>query len=224
MIGQTRRLCIFDFDGTLVNTIRDVAICLNMALALHGFPEHSVVEIEKLVGSKLEVIIEKLLPNGNRHASIIELIKNDYINLYFKSEKSNSKIYPGVVTLLVKLKEKGFYLAVHSNKKQVLLNDMVKKLFCTDIFDVVLGYTDFMPPKPDPSGVEYICNLLETKNAVYIGDTVQDIITASNACIPCIAVTWGSGHFNKDDQREGTIYVEDVTQLKREITRIFFTN
>lgn len=188
-------MIIFDFDGTLVNTIVDVGICFNQALKANGYPAHPLEHIETLAGGTLDRIVQKLLPHGKASPENVELVKLSYQDLYLKSEKPHTKPYDGIVQVLKNCAESGYQTAVNSNKKQHLLEDMVTKQFPSHVFDAVVGYQELCPPKPDPWGVNHICDICgcPVARCVYVGDNQSDIDTAANAGIPCIFVEWGQG-------------------------------
>ena len=211
------KLVIFDFDGTLADTVEDVALCFNEALNQCGFPMHTIEEICDLVGGNLEVIISKLLPSRQASTENIDRVKKLYREIYYKSPKRNTHLYPGIMELLQELKKRNVQLAVNSNKGQDLLEQMVEKMFPEGIFDVVVGYSEKYPPKPDPCGVDMIlekcsCTAAET---VYIGDGMSDIKTAQNAGVACIFVAWGQGRINGGYSSDNIKKAENIIMLKK---------
>lgn len=190
-----KKLIIFDFDGTAVDTITDVVACFNAALEECGFCGYTVEGFSRYVGGDLETIVTNLLPEDARTSANIDRVKMLYRRFYLESVKPNTKPYPGMPELMQKLKLAGCKLAVNSNKGQLLLEDMVEKLFPFGFFDAVVGYLESRPSKPDPCGVDMICEACgcSRADAVYVGDGKSDLTTANNAGIPCILVTWGQG-------------------------------
>ena len=208
------KLVIFDFDGTLVDTITDVGICFNMALRESGLPEHPLENFGRFAGGNLETVVSKMLPKGQVTEDNINRVKTKYRELYLKSCKPNSKPYAGIMQLLYELKSSGCKVAVNSNKGQMLLDDMVEKIFPKNFFDSVVGYLESRPSKPDPYGVQLIakqcgCTL---NDVVYIGDGESDVRTAQNAGVPCIFVSWGQGSLPEDID---IIQINEVEQLRR---------
>lgn len=198
-----KKLVIFDFDGTLVDTLTDVSICFNEALAVNGMPVHPLEEYNNHVGGNLETIVSNILPPDKVTEGNVDLVKASYRKIYSKSSKPNTKIYPGIMECLNLLKERGFKLAVNSNKGQALLDEMVTEMFPQDFFDSVIGYLEERPSKPDPLGVDLICSECgcTRADAVYVGDGKSDVRTAENAGIPCIFVDW-----NKSDEHSFNVY------------------
>lgn len=198
------KVIIFDFDGTLVDTVNDVAVCFNKALESCGFPTHPVAEFGRFAGGNLETVVSKMLPEDARNEGNIDAVKNVYRKLYFQSDKPNTKPYPGMDGLLKELKGSGLRIAVNSNKGQLLLDDIVRQLFPPDYFDSVIGYAEDRPSKPDPYGVDEICRQCGCTRgeAAYVGDGETDLATAAYAGIPCVFVTWGQGdHMLAQDPR-----------------------
>lgn len=210
-----KKLAIFDFDGTVVDTITDVAICFNESLRLHGFPQHSLEKYSKFVGGNLETVVSRLLPQGQVSDENISRVKLTYRELYLNSSKPNTKPYPGMTGLLEELKANGVKIAVNSNKGQALLDHMIGSMYPLGYFDAVVGYLETRPSKPDPYGVDMICKACgcTRQDAVYIGDGRSDIDTASNAGIPCVFVTWGQGTEQDQSDARVAFVAHDICQL-----------
>ncbi|MCI2047549.1 MAG: HAD family hydrolase [Faecalibacterium sp.] len=190
-----RKLIIFDFDGTLADTLTDVALCFNEALRQNGFAPHPLAAFGGFVGGNLETVVSRMLPPGAVTPENIDRVKLCYRALYLHSKKPNTAPYPGIPALLEKLRAAGRILAVNSNKGQKLLDDMVEKTFPQGTFAAVVGYEESRPSKPDPAGIDEICRAcgLARADAVYVGDGQSDVDTAVRAGIPCVFVAWGQG-------------------------------
>jgi phosphoglycolate phosphatase len=188
-----RTLAIFDFDGTLVDTITDVALCFNRALAQNGYPQHPLKAFDNFVGGNLETVVSRMLPPNRNTQADINIVKTTYRTLYQADSKPNTKPYPGVMELLDVLHTQGVTLTVNTNKGQDLTDTLIRRLFPEGQFRAVVGYREEYPSKPDPYGINNICNLCGKKvaDAIYIGDGRSDIETARNAGIPCVLVGWG---------------------------------
>lgn len=217
-----RDLIIFDCDGTLVDTIIDVARCFNMALATCGFPQHPIEEYREFVGGDLETVISKLLPSESNSSDNINRVKCAYRHIYAEDSKPNTVPFDGMVNLLRKLKLHNILLAVNSNKAQVLTEDVINKNFPKDLFDSIVAYDECRPSKPDPYGVKMICSQCGRKldSVIYVGDGYSDILTAKHAGIPCVFVTWGQGNLDDCKEYKDSLIVNDILELERALMNL----
>lgn len=184
-------LAIFDLDGTILNTLDDLADSLNHVLSQHGFPQHTADEVRMMVGNGILNLIKRALPNNTEQATV-EAVYADF-NAYYKLHSADkTKPYNGITDMLEQLKANGVKLAVVSNKADYAVQDLCKKYF-GGIFDAVAGEKTGVPKKPAPDSVNSILSKLgtERKKSVYIGDSDVDLQTAANAEMDCIAVNWG---------------------------------
>ena len=185
------QLAIFDLDGTILNTLDDLADSLNHVLTQHGFSQYTADEVRMMVGNGILTLIKRALPNGTEQTTV-EAVYNDF-NAYYKLHSADkTKPYNGITEMLEQLKSKGVKLAVVSNKADYAVQDLCVKYF-GGIFDAVAGEKTGVPKKPAPDGVNNILAELgiERKNSVYIGDSDVDLHTAENAEMDCISVNWG---------------------------------
>ena len=209
------RLVIFDLDGTLLDTVEDVAGCFNAALLENGFPERTLQDVVSLVGGDLETIVRRLLPSGASREEMSK-VKASYRRLYAASDKPNTRPYDGIPELLSELKANGVDVAVNTNKSQDLAERCLRSAFPS--MDIpVSGLVDGVPHKPDPHGVNTLLRIgsHEAREAIYVGDGVSDALTAGNAGIPFVYCAWGQG----DERQVLTVYpnaevARDVCELK----------
>lgn len=190
-----KRLCIFDFDGTLFNSVDDVVICFNKTLEDHNFPTLTKEEYFKCLGGNIDEIVSMVLGDNNSLENI-ETVKKDYLDLYNSSKKENTIPFPKAHDCLRILQEKGILLAINSNRLDYSLNYFVEKYFPDIDFVLVEGHKIGCPSKPDPFGVNNIIKMADVglDDAIYIGDSKTDIRTAQNAEIDCVVVKWGYGN------------------------------
>ena len=193
-----KKLAIFDFDGTLFNTVDDVIINFNIALEANGFPTLTHEEYIERLGGNIDEIVSLILKNKNTPENI-ELIKREYGKLYDKSDKENSLPFSGMKDLLMELEDMGVLLAINSNRTTPSIKLFVEKHLSEIDFLEIEGHNPDCPSKPSPDGVYRIIEKagVELGDAVYIGDSKTDIKTAQNAGIDCVIVRWGYG--NKND-------------------------
>lgn len=188
-----KELIIFDLDGTLLNTIEDLANSTNYALRKNGFPEHKIAEYNFFVGNGINKLFERALPEGVKTKENILKIRNEFLIHYDKHNTDASKPYPGIPDLLEALKQKKYMMAVASNKYHTATLKLVNHYFPNIPFIVVFGQREGIPTKPDPTIVHEIISIAKSTSAktLYIGDSGVDIQTAQNAGVENIGVTWG---------------------------------
>jgi len=189
------RCVIFDCDGTLVDTLQDIAAEMNMALVENGFPPVALENYRDIVGWGIIRLAELALPKAARTKETIRLVSNCARKLMEEQpfEESLSKPYPGIPELLAELKDRKIKTAVLSNKPDSVLRRIIGELFPHHSFNSVCGLRPDSPPKPDPSSVwELLADMgLNPHEAVILGDSEIDMETARNAgCYP-LGVSWG---------------------------------
>ncbi len=197
-----KKLCIFDFDGTLFDSVEDVVICFNEALSEYGFPTLTRDEYIPCLGGNIDDIVSKVL-GVNSNPQNIESFKKTYLDLYDSSKKEKTIPFPDSNEVLRNLQDNGILLAINSNRLTYSLNEFVEKFFSDIDFVAIEGHNINCPSKPDPFGVKNILNKtnLSSDEAFYIGDSITDIKTAQNADMDCVIVEWGYGDektFNHD--------------------------
>ncbi len=184
-------LAIFDLDGTILDTLDDLADSVNYVLSKHNFPPHTKDEIRMMVGNGIFNLIKSALPD-NTEQHVVEKVFSDF-NIHYKQHNADkTKPYDGITEALKQLKAGGIKLAVVSNKADYAVQDLCRKYF-NGIFDAAVGEKQGVPKKPAPDSVNAILNQLETERnkSVYIGDSDVDVRTAENAGMACISVEWG---------------------------------
>ena len=186
------KFAIFDLDGTLLNTIEDIANACNYALNKQGFPIHSVNPYRYFIGSGVMNLIKMALPEASRNDETAILLKKDYDEYYSIHAKDNTSPYPGILKTLKKLNEAGVGMAVLSNKPHLSTLELVD-IYFPGLFNVVFGQRDGIPHKPDPGTVYEIIKLMNATKSkgFYIGDTSIDIETGKNAELVTVGVLWG---------------------------------
>ena len=182
-----KKLCIFDLDGTLLNTLDSIAYYVNDTMKHFGLP---VIETEKIVGNGAKNLISRSLRyNGSELDA--EKVLSVYIEKYNSDALYLVKPYDGIRELLSKLHENGVTLAVLSNKPHSSTSIMIDEIFRKDLFSVVRGPYNNEKVKPDPAVANEIAKGFEKENCFFIGDSDVDIKTGRNALMHTIGVTWG---------------------------------
>lgn len=190
------KLVIFDLDGTLLNTIADLAVASNYALSQQGLQGHSVEEYTKMVGhgvrNMLTSALEKTLGKMPSSA-LVDKALEDFTPYYVEHIDVHAKPYPGMVELLNKLAHKGIEVAVASNKFQEGTEKLIGEFFPGVDFVAVFGNKPGLPLKPSAEVVNMILKTagVERNECFYVGDSATDVKTAQNAGVVCAGVTWG---------------------------------
>ena len=188
-----KKLVIFDLDGTLLDTIADLAVATNHALTQLGYPTHEVETIRTFVGNGINKLLERSLPEDKRTEADVMQMRTHFIPYYDAHNADFSSPYPGVVALLETLQAKGLMIAVASNKYQEATEKLVKHYFPTIRFVEVLGQREGIPVKPDPIIVHDILKKanVSPEDTLYVGDSGVDMLTAINAGVDAVGVSWG---------------------------------
>ena len=184
-------IAIFDFDGTVLDTLEDIEWAVNTALEQNGMPVRSHEEVRAFVGDGARLLVDRAVPKGTP-VHVTDKVFEDYRANYGPKGYPKTKPYDGVVDMLLKLKNNGISVAVLSNKPDRAVQEMCEQYF-KGVFDYKAGERVGIPRKPEPDGVY---KLLEEMNiplerAVYVGDTDIDVTVARNAGMDCVAVDWG---------------------------------
>jgi phosphoglycolate phosphatase len=193
--GFSRGPCgvIFDLDGTLLDTLRDIAAAANRVLLELGYPEHSMADYRFLVGDGVRVLFQRALPDGTGTDRIVDRCVELFERHYAATWDRTSTPYAGIQSLLELLERRGIPMAVLSNKPHEFTVQCVSRFFAPGQFDPVLGQRPHVARKPDPAGVDEICTHwgMSAGRVFYLGDTNTDMWTASAAGCVAVGVTWG---------------------------------
>lgn len=186
-------LIVFDLDGTLLNTIGDLAVACNAVLAVRGLPQHSYEEYCHFVGNGIMRLVERALPEPLRTPENVALVRADFVKYYTEHIDIYTKPYDGIPELLAGLVARGVQIAVASNKFQAGTEKLIRLFFPGVPFVAVLGQREGVPLKPDPAVVNEI--LAQTgvakEQVLYVGDSGIDMQTAAAAGVRSVGVTWG---------------------------------
>ena len=180
---------IFDLDGTLLNTIDDLGYACNHALAMAGYPTHPIEAYPAMVGNGISNLIRRALPEADRTEDNVLHVREFFVPYYNEHNCDFTRPYEGIPELLETLRSQGHRLAVASNKYQAATEKIVARFF-PGIFSVVLGEREGCERKPCPQIVTDIRAELPGE-VLYIGDSLVDYQTASNAHVPFVACSWG---------------------------------
>ncbi|MEO0094297.1 MAG: HAD family hydrolase [candidate division WOR-3 bacterium] len=187
------RAVIFDLDGTLLDTIRDIADSMNEVLKRMGFPIYKTEDYYYFVGEGMKALCEKVIPKKNHTSELIaecvKLMKSEYQKNWYK----NTKPYPGISNLLKDLQTKNIKMAVHSNKPDEFTKLFIKRFFPDITFTAVIGESPNFPKKPAPDGALHLARIMALRpvQVIYLGDSDIDMKTAIAAGMYPVGALWG---------------------------------
>ena len=186
-----KKTLIFDLDGTLLDTLKDLQNSVNFSLYLHNYPEKSLDEVRNSVGNGLRMLIRRSLP-ADADETAVDRVLSVMIEHYRRHPHDETKPYPGVPELLKQLSAEGYRMAIVSNKADALAKELRRVFFPNEIA-VAIGEAEQVRRKPAPDMVFAAIHQLgsDPEDAICIGDSEVDIQTAENAGLPCLCVGWG---------------------------------
>lgn len=188
-----KKLVIFDLDGTLLDTIGDLAVSCNAVLAMRGLPQHGLDDYRSFVGNGIMRLVERALPEPLRTPYTVAAVRRDFVEYYTAHIDVYTKPYEGIRTCLSELAARGVLLAVASNKFQAGCDKLVRSFFAGVPFAAVLGQREGVPLKPDPAVDREI--LARTGvgcgDALHVGDSGIDMQAAVAAGVTPVGVSWG---------------------------------
>ena len=181
---------IFDLDGTLLDTLQDLATSVNYALRQHRMPEHSIDDVRRFVGNGVRRLMELAVPEGTADPAF-EAAFATFREYYMEHSLDTTRPYDGIPELIHELKERGCRMAVVSNKMMAATQELVHHFFPE--IEVAIGEheAEGIRKKPAPDTVFAAMKQLGQGSAVYVGDSDVDLATARNSGLPCISVLWG---------------------------------
>jgi len=187
------RAVIFDLDGTLLDTLGDIASSANRVLRSFGFPQHEIEAYKYFVGDGREALVARILPSDHQDATTVAITVDCIGNEYDQYWADNTHPYEGISELLEALTVRGIKMVVLSNKGDDSTKLMVSKLLPHWRFELVLGVRPSVPRKPDPAAALEIAEHLKIvpREFLYLGDTDTDMKTAKAAGMYPIGVLWG---------------------------------
>lgn len=188
-----KQLVIFDLDGTLLNTIKDLGEAANFALRSFGYPEHALTSYPFFVGNGVTRLLERVLPDYARTEEHVIRMRERFMEYYDLHNTDYTEPYPGIPELLSDLRAMGVAVAVASNKYQAAVEKLIHHFFPDIEWADIEGQKDDVPVKPDPSIVFEILGKIPTSKSdvLYVGDSGVDMETARRACVESVGVDWG---------------------------------
>ena len=211
------KLIIFDLDGTLLNTICDLAIGCDHMLALRGLPGHTYEEYCTFVGNGIMRLVERALPEELRTEEYVKAARKDFVDYYIDHIDQKSVPYEGIIELVDELQAKGAKLAVASNKFQAGTDKLIRKFFPNIDFVEICGNREGVPLKPDTALVDLILEKagVERNRVAMVGDSGVDIQTARNAGITSVGVSWGFRSVEELKENRADYIVSSAEELRK---------
>jgi len=208
---------IFDLDGTLLNTLGDLTVAVNHALSACDLPHRTEDEVRSFVGDGVKELIARSCPAAADEATKAAVLQA-YLSYYAAHNMDLTAPYAGLLDLLADLRRQGIKIAVVSNKHDAGVQALCAHYFA-GLLDLAVGGGDARPLKPAPDSLLYAIEQLGvTPDEVwYVGDSVQDIETAHNAGVRCVAVTWGFQDAPRLAAAQPTVLAKDVTELLKAV-------
>ena len=187
------KACIFDLDGTLLNTIADLAQSTNHALSVLGYPMHEESAYNYMVRNGINKLIERAHPEGEQREENVLRVRKEFVPHYDRHNADKSRPYPGIPELLEQLQLQGLQIAVASNKYQAATQKLIAHYFPKIDFVAIFGQREGVNVKPNPTIVEDILSIakVDKKDVLYVGDSGVDMQTAINAGVTSCGLTWG---------------------------------
>jgi phosphoglycolate phosphatase len=184
---------LFDLDGTLLDTLTDLAICMNSVLMRHGFPTHLPEKYKHFVGDGVERLVWRAVPEEHRDPTMLEKCLAGMLEEYGRRWMENTGPYPGVPALLDALTERKIKMSIFSNKNDEFTQLTVQKFLAKWRFELVVGARPSVPKKPDPTTPLAIARQLgiAPSDFLYVGDTDTDMKTATAAGMHAVGALWG---------------------------------
>ncbi len=184
---------VFDLDGTLIDSLEDLADSVNEALKINGFPTRATGCYKYFIGSGAETMVKRALPEDKRDDKNVKKCLDDFNGIYSQSFNLKTTLYEGIPDLLDELSKRKMKKAILTNKPLAFTQKYVECLLSDWEFEAVIGQTDEIPRKPDPSGALRISKELgvESSHTVYLGDSGVDMLTAVGAGMLPVGVLWG---------------------------------
>jgi phosphoglycolate phosphatase len=184
---------LFDLDGTLIDSLPDIADCCNRLLAARGFPTHGYDAYRYFIGDGLKNLVRRALPPEARDAPMLATFAAEYHAEYARNWNVKTRVYDGINQMLQAARARGLRMSILSNKPDEFTRQCVEFYLPGHPFEIVLGASDRFPRKPDPAAALHVARSmgLRPDEFLYAGDTATDMQTAASAGMHSVGVLWG---------------------------------
>ena len=204
---------IFDLDGTLLNTLEDLAAAVNYVLKAHHYPPRTLEEVRHFVGNGIQRLMELAVPE-NVVGEEFERVFEEFRSYYTEHCQIKTCAYDGIMSLLKVLNQKGYEMAIVSNKNHAAVCEL-NDIYFKECIKVAIGQKDGIRKKPAPDTVLQALKELgkEKESAIYVGDSEVDFATAENSGMDCVLVIWGFRTMEELSRLEPKAFIEQPEQL-----------
>ncbi|MBR7071694.1 MAG: HAD family hydrolase [Clostridia bacterium] len=216
------RAVFFDLDGTLIDSLNDLAASTNYVLKQHGYPDRPTAEFPYFVGDGIPKMIERALPETARDKITVQKLTEDFLAYYAVHYADQTVVYAGMPEMVKVLKQQGFRLAVITNKAQIMADTLVKRLYGENTFDLIVGKQEGVPGKPDATSTLRAMEALSLlpEECAFLGDSGVDMLTAVHSGALPIGELWG---YRKEDellQNGARIIIQKPSDLANVINEV----
>lgn len=215
-----KHFIVFDLDGTLLNTLPDIATAMNRVLFRFGMPQHAIDSYKQFTGNGAKVLTQRALAGQEE---MVDHVYPAYLNEYARNSRVKTEPYEGIVDALKALHERGIALIVYSNKDNPEAQDVIRHYFPDIPFAAVVGSLPDVPLKPDPTALRDLLSELELEPAdgLYVGDTVMDMQCANAVGIYAVGALWGFQSKEELEEANPAVLIEAVPDLMRVVKERF---
>jgi len=216
--GELPQLVMFDLDGTLLDSVPDLAAAVDSMLAQLGRPPADIEQVRQWVGNGALVLVQRALAGKFDYSSISAAAAEPALQLFLQAyaqESTRSQLYPGVLDTLTALKNKDIKLAIITNKPEQFLPDLWRSHGLTGLFDWVVGGDTLAKQKPDPMGLLWVMQQagVTAEQSLFVGDSKNDIQAAKAAQVRCVALSYGYNHGQPIELEQPDLVIDNLNQL-----------
>nr|WP_318652099.1 phosphoglycolate phosphatase [Pseudomonas sp. PDM14] len=216
--GKLPRLVMFDLDGTLVDSVPDLAAAIDQMLETLGRPVAGIERVRNWVGNGARVLVRRALAGDMEHAGVGEAETEQALELFNQAYSGShrlTRVYPGVTATLKWLNKHGVELALITNKPEQFVAPLLDEMKLGRYFRWIIGGDTLPQQKPDPAALLYVMRLagIEASQALFVGDSRNDVLAARAADVPCIALSYGYNHGRPIAEESPALVLDDLRQL-----------
>ncbi|MFP6851111.1 MAG: phosphoglycolate phosphatase [Pseudomonas sp.] len=216
--GELPRLVMFDLDGTLVDSVPDLAVAIDKTLLLLGQPAAGVEQVRDWVGNGARVLVRRALAGSQEHAQVDDALAEQALELFmqhYAESHTLTQVYPGVIQTLDWLRAQKVELAIVTNKPERFVAPLLDEKGLGGYFRWIIGGDTLPQQKPDPAALLYVMQLagVDAAQALFVGDSRNDVLAASAAGVTCVALSYGYNHGRPIAEENPARVLDNLTGL-----------